>query len=268
MRSSRCSESGRTVPAPVSALAVLAVTVAVVLAAIPVPAAAVSTTASGVPDDAEVGTEVESTFTLTDLYEDGVDRWQLRANTELTGVSWTVEKRKLNGDVVRESYGGSSFETTVDADEDVDRVTITVTGTVPEIDDYSYDPRERFAIARLVRIKGENENQLGRWTVHHYTAESREARQAIDDAREVVGDDAPADAQRDVEQAISAYEAGNFPNAIDNAEAAAETARDARRARERTQLLLYAGLGVLALVAVFGGFYYYRSRQETYDRLR
>lgn len=34
------------------------------------------------------------------------------------------------------------------------------------------------------------------------------------------------------------------------------------------QLALYVGIGVLGLVAVFGGIYYWRAKQDTYDKLR
>lgn len=44
--------------------------------------------------------------------------------------------------------------------------------------------------------------------------------------------------------------------------------RQVGRASQRTQLAIYAAIGVAALVAVFGGVYYWRSRQDTYDKLR
>lgn len=248
-----------------SSSAVVAVLLALLLA---VPVAAVSTSADGVPDRARVGEEVEATFTVSELYSDGANEWTLRGSTALEGVSWTVEKRKLSGDVVSESYGGSSFETAVRSSENVETVTVTVTGDTPAVEGFSYDPPQRFTMARLVRIKGENENTLDRWRVHHYTNESATARDAIDAAREAMGENPPDAAQRDLDQAISAYEAGNFGNAISNAEDAEERARRVQQSRNRTQLLMYGGIGVVALVVVFGGVFYWRSRRDTYDRLR
>jgi hypothetical protein len=241
---------------------------ALVLVVSVVPAAAVSTSAEGVPDAEQVGSEIEATFTLTDLYEDGVNDWTLRASTELENVSWTVSKRKLSGDTVRENYGGESFTTGVTAQDDVDRVTVTVTGTVPAVANWSYDPREQFRVAQLVQVRGENENRLGRWQAHHYTEQSSGARDAIDAARAAVGDDAPQEARSDLQQAVSAYDAGNFENAVSNAEDAEEAAARAQQSREQRQLLLYAGIGVVALLVVFGGIYYYRSRQTDYNQLR
>lgn len=248
-----------------SSSAVVAVLLALSLA---LPVAAVSTSAEGVPDRAQVGEEVQATFTVSELYSDGANEWTLRASTALEGVSWTVEKRKLSGDVETETYGGSSFETTVRSSENVETVTVTVTGDVPAVESFSYDPPQRFTLARLVRITGENENDLDRWQVHHYTNESAAARDAIDAARAEMGEDPPDQAQRDLDQAISAYEAGNFENAVSNAEDADSLARQAQRSQNRTQLLLYAGIGVVSLAAVFGGAFYWRSRRDTYDRLK
>lgn len=257
MRSTRSSR--------VVAGVVVATLVASLLA---VPVSAVTTEASGLPADAEVGTEVTANYTIAELYSDGVNEWTLRGSTNLTGVSWIVTKRKLSGDVVRENYGGSSFQTRVSAANDVERVTVRVTGATPAIDALRYEPRERFVATRLVRIAGENEQELGRYQVHHYTAESREARQAIADAEAAMGENPPADAERSLQQAISAYENGNFPNAISNAEDAETEATNARESRQRFELILYGAIGVVVLIAVFGGIYYYRSRQDTYSQLR
>lgn len=256
----------RSIPCSKLAVGVVALALAATLVAVPV--SAVSTEVSGLPQSAEVGTEINVTYTLTDLYEDGVNRWTLRGTTELTGVSWTVAKRKLSGDVSRDTYGGSSFETSVRAEDDVDRVTVRVTGTVPSVESWRYEPPQRFTATRLVRIAGENEDELGRWQVHHYTPESREARSAIEAAEAAMGEDPPADAERSLEQAISAYENGNFPNAISNAEDAEQAAERARASQRRTQLIIYGAIGILALIAVFGGLYYYQSRRDTYRQLR
>lgn len=256
MRSIRCSRlvAGVAVAALVASLTALPVT-------------AVSTEVEGLPADAEVGTEITVSYTLTDLYEDGVNQWTLRGSTNLTGVSWTVAKRKLSGDVVRESYGGDSFSTEVRSENNVDRVTVQVRGTVPGVEPYRYDPPEQFLATRLDRIAGENEDELGRWQVHHYTSESQTARTAIDAAREEMGENPPADAERSLQQAISAYENGNFPNAISNAEDAEEAAVSARQSRQRLELLVYGAIGVIALVAAFGALYYYQTR-DTYNQLR
>jgi len=244
------------------------VLVALLLTVAVVPAAAVSTEAEGVPDDAEVGEEVEATFVLTDLYEDGSDEWTLTATTDLQNVNWVVEKRTLSGDTMRESYTGQSFETTVSASEDVDRVTVTVTGTTPEVGTWSYDPREQFVMTELVKDTGGSADRLGQWEVHHHTPESREARTAIESAEAAVADVDHDGAERNLERAITAYEDGNHGLAVDLANEAEQQATQAKQASDRRQLLLYGGIGVVALLVVFGGLYYWRSQQDEYSQLR
>lgn len=265
MRSESRWSTATTMRSTRSSSAVVAVLLALALA---MPVAAVSTSADGVPDRAEVDSEVEATFTLSELYSDGANEWTLRSSTALEGAAWTVKKQKLSGDVTSESYSGSSFETAVRSSENVETVTVTVTGDVPTVQNYSYDPAERFLLARFVRVRGENTADIDRQRVHHYTNESATAREAIDAAREAIDDGSPQEARRDLDQAISAYNAGNFENAVSNAEDAEQRAVQAQRSQNQTQLLLYAGIGVVALVVVFGGIFYWRSQRDTYDRLR
>lgn len=243
------------------------VVVALLLTVTAVPAAAVSTEAEGVPENAQVGEEVQATFTLTDLYEDGTDEWTLRATTELENVSWVVEKRKLSGDTTRESHTGQSVETTISANDDVDRVTVTVTGSAPELTEWRYDPPEQFRFARLVKVAG-GEDRLGDWQVHHYTEDSREAREAIDSAQTAVNESNSQEAERTLGRAITAYDEESPGLATDLANEAEQQAKQAERSRDRRQLLLYGVIGVVALLFVFGGIYYYRSRQEEYSQLR
>lgn len=259
MRSTRSSS------AAVAALLVLAL--ALVLAAA-VPAGAVSTSGDNVPDRAQVGKGIEATFTISELYTDGANEWTLRSSTDLKNAAWTVKKRKLSGDVASESYSGSSFETSVRSSENVETIVVTVTGTVPAVEDYSYDPPEQFSLARFVRVRGENTAAVGSSQVHPYTNASATARDAIDAAQETMGNSPPQSARRSLDQAISAYDAGNFENAVSNAEDARDAARQAQRSQNRTQLLIYGGIGVLALLVVFGGLFYWRSQRDTYDRLR
>lgn len=231
--------------------------------------AAVTSTASGVPEDARVGSKQGATYTLNNLYEDNTREWTLTGRTSMTGVQWIVEKRKLGGDVETESFSGQSFSTTVSSENSVETVVVTVNGTVPEISNFSYDPRERFVFAQLHKSVGNSKTEVTTTRVHHYTKSSRQARQAIENASEAIqavgGDE---QANRTLHNAISSYEAADFDNAIDLANQAEQRARQAERASQRTQLALYGGIGVVGLVAVFGGVYYWRSRQDTYDKLR
>ncbi|MFB6192304.1 MAG: hypothetical protein ABEI11_03165 [Haloarculaceae archaeon] len=244
-----------------------ALAVVLLLIAATAPAAAVASDVTGLPEESRVGTDVRAQFTLTELYADGSQEWTLRGNTSLTAVQWTVEKRTLSGNVTRESYSGGSFATRVAADEDVEEVVVTIAGTTPEVSNYSYEPRQTYLFAEFEKTVGGSNETITERSVHHYTNESREARLAIDSASEVVNETSSDEAKRLLNNSISAYDTGNFDNAIDLAEQAETEARTRQQSNRRTQLLLFGGIGVLALAAIGGGLYYYRSRQDDYDKL-
>lgn len=239
-----------------------------VLLATAAPVAAVTSSASGVPNGAQVGSEQEATYTLSNLYEDGTQEWTLTGRTNMTGVQWTVEKQKLGGDVETASFSGQTFSTTVSSNNDVERVTVTVRGTTPEVDNFTYEPREQYLFAQLNKSAGDAVTVIETTETHHYTTESQEARQAIESAQTAI-DEAGGDeeAEDSLESAISAYNAENFGNAVDLAERAEGEAQQKQQAASRNQLLLFGGIGVLALFVVVGGVYYWRSQQDSYDKL-
>lgn len=254
MSSNHCSERG---------VALLAVLLVAALALAPASVGAVDASAEGVPDDAEVGSEVTATFTLTDLYGDGTS-FTLQGETGLNDVAWTVERVRLDGSSTRENFGGQSFQTTISSENDVERVVVTVRGTVPQVGQYTYDPHQSFTLARLTQVTGENPQTVAEpWTVEHYTQDSRNARQAIDSAAAAVEETGAG--ERDLQQAVSAYESGNFANAVSNAEDAEAAADRARRTARTTRLVLIA-VGAVAVVALLG-VAYYRTRGDDYDRL-
>lgn len=253
MSSNHCSERG---------VALLAVLLVGALALAPA-AGAVDASAEGVPDSAEVGSEVTATFTLTDLYGDGTS-FTLQGETELNDVAWTVERVRLDGSSTRENFGGQSFQTAISSENDVERVVVTVRGTVPQVAQFSYDPHQSFTLARLTQVTGENPQPVAEpWTVEHYTEDSRNARQAIDSAQAAVEETGAG--ERDLQQAVSAYENRNFANAVSNAEDAEAAADRARRSARTTRLVLIA-VGAVAVVGLLG-FAYYRTRGDDYDRL-
>jgi len=272
MSSSRCSDpdggDDATAATPPRRAVVVAMLLAtVVVASVAVPATALETSVQDRPADGRVGDQVTTTFSFTDLYTD-YESWTLRGETNLTNVTWTVTTLDQAGNRIEQrSIDGQSFESPVSLDEGIARVEVRVTGTVPPVEQYSYEPRETTTLGafELVREGGVNE-PIDRWTTHPYTEQSRSARQTIEEAETAVSE---ADAgNEDLQQAISAYEAGNFRNAISNAETAMETARDAQERSRTTQLLLFGGIGVVALAAVLGGFVYWRNRQGPQDPLR
>ncbi|MFW6436975.1 MAG: hypothetical protein ACOCYZ_05015 [Halococcoides sp.] len=246
MNSIRCSDG----------LALLAIVVVALAAA--GTAAAVTTEATAGPEEAEVGEEITIEYELTELYTDSTT-WTLNGTTELENVTgWDVTTVKPSGEEDSKFIEGSqSFEAEISGEENYERVVVSITGTVPEVEEYSYDPPQAFTAVELSSVTGQNENVLYTGEVHHYTGESDEARAAIDAAS-----DAGASGS-DYQGAISSFENANFDNAR-------ELAQSAQNSAQQGQMVQYALIAVGALIVlavIVGGLYYWRSQQDDYDRL-
>lgn len=244
------------------------------------PAAAVSTEAEDAPATAEVGSQVETTFTLSELYTE-YEQWTLHGETNLTGVTWTVRTFDQAGNRVSQtSYDGQSFNHSISLSNDVDEVELVLEGTVPEVSNFTYDPASAQAItlADLNQVRtGGASDDVDSWQVRPYTQESKSAREAIDaasDAVETAREDGVdvSGAQNTLDNAISAFDSGNFELASDLASEAETSADDsveqAEQSSQRTQLLLYGGIGVVVAALVAGGIIWYRGQQDDYDKLR
>lgn len=263
MNSSRSSR--RTV------LALLALAVALVVAT---PTAAISASGGDVPEEAQVGEQITVSIELTELYTDAPNSWTLGARTNLTNVTWTVRRVGVDGNQIAErSYDGQSFltKTPISADENVAKVNVTIRGTVPKIENYTVEPKEEFVLAAFNRTReGGNTAKINTFRVHHFTQQSKKARNAIVDAEAAIAAAGGnvQDAEQQLDRAVSAYESGNFQNAISLANDARKTAQQQQQSQGRNRLLLFGGIGVAALIVIVGGVYYWRSRQDTYDKLR
>ncbi|QCC46811.1 hypothetical protein [Halobellus limi] len=242
-----------------------------VLSVATVPAAAVSVGDSTVTSDAEVGTEVTATATLTELYQNpSLEEWTLAGSTELTDVTWTVVYYDQTGAKVgQESYDGQSFSGAgVVADDGTSEVEIRVTGTVPQVDDYAYEPPQSFTVMALEQTReGGSTNEIDTWTATHYTQESRDARNAIDDAASTVEEVSDDEAERRLGNAIEAYDGEEFGLATDLAGQAEERAQQTQQSNQRMQLILYAVGGLVVVGLLVGGFLYWRSQQSGHDKL-
>lgn len=258
---SRCSDL-------VAVLAVLALVLAAAA-----PAVAVSVGSVDAPESGEVGSQVNATVTLGQLYQEpSLEEWQLAGSTELTNVTWTVMWYDQTGARVnQESYDGGEFSgATISAAENHAEVRVRVTGTVPQVANYTYDPQPSFTLVSLRQGRsGGTSNAVVARNATHYTPASRQARQALDSAAATIEEAGnPAEAQTTFESAVSAYNAGNFDNAVQLANRAADEASAVQNTRQRNRLLLYGGAAVVALgVVVGGGFLLWRSRQDNYDKL-
>ena len=248
----------------------------VVLLAATVPAAAVSVTGEDVPEEGQVGTQVSATITLDELYRNPQsEQWQLSGTTELTDVSWTVVFYDQTGSQVElvEPTGQSFSGIDIAASTGTAEVEVRVTGTVPEVGSYSYDPAQAFTMMELTRGQsGGASSTIDTWESHHYTERSDAARQAIDDAGAAI-DEAraaganPSDAQANYDDAIAAYEDGSFDVATNLANRATDQANQAEQSSQTRQTIIYAVGGLVVLALLVGGVLYWRSQQGPQDPL-
>jgi hypothetical protein len=254
------------------------------LSAVATPVMAVSVDSEDVPSEAEAGTQYEASVTLTDLYSEN-NNWRLNVSTELAGDPlWTVEYVGVDGDVTdevtRTGQNVTVSERTVESP--ISEVRVSVEGTVPEVGNWSYEPQPSFLAMELAQVPVTSDGSTGApstietWTAAHYTADSQAARESIESATDAIAsaDDGGADvsdAEGALENAKRFYANEDFEAAVTNAEEAQQLAEDAESQQESSeqtqQLLVYAGVGVVLVLLVGGGVYWYRQNQQDTSRL-
>jgi hypothetical protein len=219
------------------------------------------------PEAAQVGEEVTFEVVLEDPFEDPLpDEWTLAGETDLEEPDWTMTSRDVADEEIQQTEDGT-ITVSRTGDQDVNSVTIIVTGTVPDdldADDYSYeDPSsEEYLVLELFEQRSADDRRTlegGSWTAHHFTEASQNARQVIDDASEAGASD------NDLSQAISAYDEGNFELAQ---ELANDVKSDTESEDQTQQLLLFGGGAVVVLVLLGGGYYLYQQRQQNTNKLQ
>ncbi|MBX0294944.1 hypothetical protein [Haloarcula nitratireducens] len=233
-------------------------------------ASAFSVSAEGVPEETAVGSEVSVTYTVDDPFTGTSNQWTLRGQTELRDVSWTVTVLRAGSQVDQATYGGQNFSRALDIDNNGDEVRVQLTGTAPEVTNYTYEPPQQYTVAELTRVSGNNEETFQNSTAHHYTEESRQARQAIDSAQRAIdGAGGNQEAENLVESAVSSYENDNFENARNLAEDAESTAQQAQQSQQNTRTLLLGGGAIVALLVLAGLGYalYTKSQGDDYSKL-
>ncbi|WP_226010777.1 hypothetical protein [Halomicrobium salinisoli] len=233
-------------------------------------ASAFSVSAEGVPSSAAAGEEVSVTYTVDDPFTDAPNEWTLNGTTELENVGWTVTVLRAGNpiDDGETTYGDQTFERDLSVDNNGDQVRIELTGEVPEVENFTYEPREQFVVASLDRVTGSNAEEFRNDTAHHYTENSSAARQAIEDAESAIesaGGHDEAENLRD--SAVSAYEVGNFGNAQDLAQEAESKAESAQQSQQTMQTALMAVGALLVIALIGGGIYYWRSQGDDYSKL-
>ena len=229
-------------------------------------------TDGSVPNETAVDSEVSVTYVIEDPYDGPPNEYTLEGETELENVSWTIEVLDQGDSVDQATYGEQTFSQPMDRDGDQngDEVRITLEGTVPTVDNYTYEPKESYTVASLSRVTGSNEEEFRNDSAHHYTNESREARQAIDAAGAAINESGGNSEAEELRQnAISSYNSGNFENAIDLANQAQNTAEQAQQSQQTQQTLLLAGGALVVLLLLGGGGYYLysQSQEDDYSKL-
>lgn len=219
------------------------------------------------PESAEVGSEVNMSIEITEPFADPLpSQWTLEGDTELNSADWTIVAEDNTGDIVVRS---DTNELQLNADDSIVAVTVEIRGEVPEGISFNYENQdeENYVAVELLRQTDSGAERVADeaiWEAHRFTAESQEARTAIDAASGAV-DSSGGSGQDDLDRAIVAYNNGNFQNAIDLAEEAESTAEGSE---QTTQFLLIGGAVVVLIAVVGGGFYVYRQRQQDTNKLR
>jgi hypothetical protein len=248
-----------------------ALALVVLLAAVAAPAVATTVDDSAPVESAEVGSEVTVSYTLNDLYENATS-YTLRGETGLTDPTWIVATYDNQGNKLGDNRTVDTANFTQAIDGEVDEVVVRLTGTVPDLANYTYDPAQQVTLAEFVRVQGNADTVISADTTRFYTADSQAAREAIQNASTAIEDakDAGASvsgAEDTLSNAISAFDAENFQNALDLAEEAESKATSSKQSSQTQSTLLMAGAGVVVLLLVGGGIYWYRSNQDDYDEL-
>jgi len=221
----------------------------------------------------KVGTQQTATYTIAEPYSQ-YNTWTLQGSTGLADVTWQVTYHEQGGSVAKKSYTGQQFSRKVTVDDHISKITVQVEGTVPQVSQYSYSPAQRLTVAKFTQThQGGASNAIGQaMTTQPYTPQSRTARHAIDDAKTAVtkaqssGADV-ANAKDLLQNAVSAFDAGNFDNAVSLAKQAKQKANSSASSARTTHWLLIGGVAVVVLVVVLGGVWWYLNSRQSYDRL-
>jgi len=241
---------------------VLGVLLAVSLVAVGTAAAA--TVSGTTPGPTAEGESVTASATVEEPFRDMPDQWTLQGATDLENASWTVTVSSQGDEVETQSFTGQSFTYDLTRDTGATTVEIDVSGDVPALNTYDYANRaaENYTAIAVGQSSGDTMSEMATLEAHRYTSApgdavgSQEARAAIDAAIESVGGQ-----NQKIEQAISAYDNGNFENAVSLAE-------EAESGAQSSQLLMIGAGVVVVLLLVGGGVFYWRQNRDKGHKLQ
>ncbi len=220
-------------------------------------AAAFSFDDSGVSDEMEVGQQQTATVVMEEPFAERNPGWTLVVDSEFDGAGITITATTVSGEQIQTSGQGSA-ELTLDR-EGINEVEIEVSGSVPEVEQYSYENPEQESFV-AVRVNDSASGVIETWNVQRYTEQSREARNKLNEASEIAGEDSD-----ELSSARTLYNSGEFEQSISESESVINNAESS----EQTQTLLFVGAGVVILLLLAGGGYYlYSQRSRNTNKLQ
>jgi len=248
--------------------AILGVLLAVSLVAVGT-AAAVSVSGDA-PDAQNVNDTAEMNTTIEDPFDGPPSQWTLRATSEMENVSWSYEIYEQGSRIDSGATDEDVLELNLDStgQSTPDEIIIRVNGDVPDDIDYNYEDESAENYTVMTVENQDSGEELERYEAHRHTDGSQSARQAIDDAQAAIDelDNPPEEAQKQLDRAISAYDAENFENAQSLAEDAQSTAEE--EGGSGLPLPLIGAAVVLVLVVVGGAAYYMKGQQSETHKLQ
>ncbi|MFB6120449.1 MAG: hypothetical protein ABEJ68_04960 [Halobacteriaceae archaeon] len=244
----------------------------VLLAVVATPAVATTVTESPAADTVDVGSEVDVTYTLTDLYSATSDNWTLRVSTELAQPTWTIATYDNQGNQIGDNRTVTESNFTQAIGGSTTKVVIRLQGTVERPANFTYQPAQNVTLATFDRVQGNAVTDIKTDTARPETTDSRQARNAIENASDAIENASDAGAgvsgaKETLQSAIDAYNGENFDNAATLAEEAETKAQNAKQSTEQQNTLLLVGAGIVVLLLLAGGVYWYLNRGEEYDEL-
>lgn len=244
----------------------------VLLAAVAAPAVATTVTESSPTESATVESQVDVTYTLTDLYENTSDDWTLRGETELAEPTWTIATYDNQGNQIGDNRTVTQANFTQAVEGSTTEVVVRLQGTVERPANFSYEPAHSLVLADFDRVQGNAVTDIENDTTRPETEDSRAARNAIENASAAIdaarnGGASVGGAEDDLASAKEAYDGENFGLAQDLAGDAEDAANSAAQSSEQQDTLLLAGAAVVAIIVLAGGVYWYLNRGEEYDEL-
>ena len=238
--------------------------------AIVTPTSAVAVDTADMIRDERVGTQHTVSVALTDLYEEPpLESWTLTGSTALVDVTWTIIQYDQTGaQIDQQSYDGQRLTgTRIAAVDGTNRVIVRVAGTIPRIESFSYDPKQSFRVVSLTQTRtGGSSSVINIWTATHSTEQSASAREELTTARETVSTVDSDRAKQAMQNAIDAYNGGEFALATRLASEAEEAAKQAQQSNQMFQYVLYALSGIVVIGGA-SGIVYWRRQQRTEDKL-